>query len=82
MTRPIWLPIASVVMALAVWALLSGYAHASIHLINPDAVIRPEVAKEEQPRKPACVRLRTAIITLRFNDGRVLIVPMTIQERC
>lgn len=52
MTRPIWLPIASIIMAVLVWAILFGYVHAAVHPDTTMPSIRPEKALESDKAKP------------------------------
>jgi hypothetical protein len=82
MTRPAWLPVFAGVAAVAVWWLLTVYAHAAVHPDTEMPSVRPEAAKDAQQPKPRCVRLRTAIVTVHLANGAVLIAPMTIAVPC
>jgi hypothetical protein len=82
MTRPAWLPVLAIVSGVAVWVLLTVYAHAAVHPDTEMPSVRPETAKEAQQPKPRCVRFRTAIVTAHLANGAVLIAPMTIAVPC
>jgi hypothetical protein len=81
-SRPLWLPIASAFLAVLVWAILLGYVHAAAHIDNPALSIRPLPLSEAKKPTPSCTRLRTAIVVLRYKDGRILIAPMTFAVPC
>jgi hypothetical protein len=82
MTRPAWLPVLSGIAAVAVWLLLSFHAHAAVHPNTEMPAIRPQPLADAHQPKPRCVRLRTAIVTVRLAIGAVLIAPMTIAVPC
>lgn len=73
MTRPAWLPVFAGVAAVAVWWLLTIYAHAAVHPDTEMPSVRPETAKDAVPKKKATCAKQTVVILYGADEGGKLV---------
>lgn len=55
---PLWLDMTFALIACLV-LIVAAEAFAAVRLVTPDAIIRPQTAKDAQKPKPRCIEART-----------------------